>query len=197
MKLTGVNGAAAFGYYVGPYYGTLGSQKVPLYCDDFANESYIGETWQANLSTITPGSDLSQTRFGTKPNALQLYEEIAWLDTQFSTAPASSFGDIHGTIWQIFDPQGAPKPSSSYWLTQAQQNYTSTDFSSFRVVTNVGPVLPTGQVQEFLTILPAGSPYGPAQTPESETFALLGAGLTSAAGWLAWKRKVKAKASAG
>ena len=177
VTLTGVNGAAAFGYYVGPYYGSYSSQKIALYCDDFANDSYIGQTWQANLSTITPGSDLSQTRYGGSANALQLYEEIAWLDTQFAGQSTSAYGDIHATIWQIFDPAQAPKPSSNYWLEQAQQNYQSMDFTSFRVITNVGPVLATGQVQEFLTILPPALLPVPVKTPEPAAMGMIGAGL--------------------
>ena len=33
----GVNGATAFGYYVGPYSGTLNGNPVTFYCVDFAN----------------------------------------------------------------------------------------------------------------------------------------------------------------
>jgi hypothetical protein len=152
VTLTGVNGANAFGYYVGPYYGQFEGQSVSLYCDDFANEVAFGQKWMANLSKITAGSDLSNTRFGGLANALQDYQEIAWLDMQFATAPVEQYGDIHATIWDIFDPGGAPRRGSPTWLALAQQNYQSMVYDNFRVLTNVGPVTRTGQVQEFLIV---------------------------------------------
>jgi len=182
---TGVNGENAFGYYIGAYYGQLESQNVSLYCDDFANEVNFGQKWMANLSTITTGSDLSQTRYGDVKESARLYKEIAWLDTQFGQQPTDQWADIHATIWQIFDPSQAPKPSSSQWLEQAQRNYNKLDYSNYRVVTNVAPVEKTGQVQEFLTILPPGSPLitrgGDLATPEPGTAFLMGAGILFAA----------------
>lgn len=182
MKFTGVEGTAAFGYYVGPYYGQLEGQNVSLFCDDFANEVNFGQTWQANLSKITAGSDLSQTRFGGGANALRDYQEIAWLDTQFSVQPSSQFGDIHATIWSIFDPGGAPHASSDHWLQLAQDSYQSMTYDDFRVVTNIGPVLPTGQVQEFLTILAPAIDAGALPTPEPAPFLLMGFGLLAVGG---------------
>jgi hypothetical protein len=173
FTFTGVNGAQDFGYYVGTYYGQFGSNIVPLYCDDFANEVHFGEVWQANLTTITTGSDLSATRYGTVKNALELYQEIAWLDTQFALQPTSEYGDIQATIWDIFDPKQAPEPSSSYWLKQAQKNFSTMAFDSFRVVTNVGPVLPTGQVQEFLTVLTPAQISSAAPVPEPGSMMLM------------------------
>ncbi len=182
---TGVNGENAFGYYIGAYYGQLESQNVSLYCDDFANEVNFGQKWMANLSTITTGSDLSQTRYGDVKESARLYQEVAWLDTQFGQQATDQWADIHATIWQIFDPSQAPKPSSQKWLEQAQRNYNKLDYSNYRVVTNVGPVQKTGQVQEFLTILPPGSPLitkgGDLATPEPGTAFLMGGGFLLAA----------------
>jgi hypothetical protein len=156
----GVNGAQAFGYYVGPYYGKLEQQSVVLDCVDFANDVSFGQQWAANLSHINTQGDLANTRFGGVANALQLYQEAAWLTIQYSVTPASSYGDIHATIWQLFD-RFAPTPSSGYWLSQAQANYSSGAYENFFVVTNVGPVNPTGQVQEFLTTLNPSMPIYP------------------------------------
>ena len=191
MTFTGVNGTAAFGYYVGPYYGQFGSQTIPLYCDDFANDVNFGQTWQANVSTITAGSDLSQTRYGGVANAIQDYQEIAWLDSQFAVQPTSQYGDIHATIWDIFDPAQAPTPSSNAWLQLAQQNYQSMDYSSFRVITNVGPVKPTGQVQEFFTTAPLPVSASVATTPEPQPILLIGAGLAAASLYLKKFRKIQ------
>lgn len=174
FTFTGVNGAQAFGYYVGTYYGQFGSNIVPLYCDDFANEVNFGQVWQANLTTITTGSDLSATRYGTVNNALQLYQEIAYLDSQFALQPTSEYADLQATIWDIFNPKISPTPSTDYWLKQAQKNYSTIAFDSFRVVTNVGPVLQTGQVQEFLTVLtPTQIASTSAAVPEPGTIVLM------------------------
>src|SRR5689334_16945684 len=84
---TGVNGTMAFGLYVGPYYGKLDGQFVTLNCIDFANNAYFGEMYAANLSRINSPPDLANTRYGALPNALQLYQEAAWLTTQYDLNP--------------------------------------------------------------------------------------------------------------
>jgi hypothetical protein len=155
----GPSGPVAFGYYVGPYYGTINGEPVTLYCVDFANDVYPGETWQANLTPIDGSSDLSNTRYGGAvglPDALTLYQEAAWLATQYAANPGA-VGDIQATIWQLFDPS-APAPSSDYWLLQAEANYTSLDAGIWDVVTNEGPLTATGQVQEFLVDAPVPEP---------------------------------------
>ena len=151
VTFTGVNGAAAFGYYVGPYYGTVTGDPTTLYCVDFANEVHFGESWLANVTPLDGSSDLSETRYGGAvglPNALTLYREAAWLTTQYAGNP-SSYGDIQATIWQLFDAN-APQPSSDQWLLSAEANYQQLDFSQFEVLTNAAPVLATGQIQEYL-----------------------------------------------
>lgn len=177
-SFTGVNGTVAFDDYVGPYYGTLAGDAVTLYCVDFNNEVSFGENWMANLSHINTPSDLANTRYGGMMNSVALYQEAVWLTRQYALNPASGYGDIQATIWQLFDPF-APTPSSNYWLTQAQAHYVSTDFSNFLVVTNVGPVTRTGQVQEFLTVIDPSSPaYGdisPANTEAVPEPKLIGA----------------------
>ena len=162
----GVNGTAAFGFYISPYFGILNGAPVTFYCVDFANEVQIGESWEANL-TLLSGDDLSNTRYGGVPNAQTIYEEAAWLTTQFASNP-TDYANIQATIWQLFDP-GAPLPSSNDWATLAAQNYQTIDRSLFEIVTNVGPVLSTGQVQEFL--------IDPAPVPEPSALVLLATAL--------------------
>jgi hypothetical protein len=174
MKFVGVNGAQDFGYYVGPYAGTMDGTSVDLFCVDFMNEVSFGQQWDANLTAITPGSDLGDTRYGTLPGAVELYQEAAWLTLQFALQPTSEYGDIQSTIWRLFSPT-APAPSSSWWLGEAQKSYATADYSDFRIVTNVGPVLKSGQVQEFLTHTPNTG------APEPGTQLMVGAVLASAA----------------
>lgn len=184
----GVNGAEAFGYYVGPYYGDLGQQSVVFDCVDFANDVYFGQQWAINLSPILTQADLVDTRYGQLPNALQLYQEAAWLTEQYAVNPAADYADIQATIWQIFD-QYAPTPSTTYWISLAEANYASGNYNNFFVVTNVGPVNPTGQVQEFLTILnPSMSIYpepvdstGASAVPEPRLMGVVGLSLVCVA----------------
>jgi len=164
ITFLGVNGAIDFGYYVGPYYGTINNDPVTLYCIDFANEVSFGQSWLANLTAIDGSGDLSNTRYGGLPNALKLYQEAAWLTTQYA-GNAANYGDIQGTIWQLFDPN-APQPNSNAWLLLAESNYQSLDFSNFEVVTNAPPVYATGQIQEFL--------IDRAPVPEPSSIILLG-----------------------
>jgi len=165
----GVNGVAAFGFYVGPYYGTLDGAPVTFYCVDFANEVHFGESWLANETPLDGSSDLSNTRYGGAvdlPNALALYQEAAWLTSQYAGNP-NDYGDIQATIWQLFDP-AAPTPSSDAWLLLAQQNYQNLDFSLYDVITNAN-VQATGQVQEFI--------IDPAPVPEPSAIVLFGTAL--------------------
>jgi len=202
----GVNGAQGFGYYVGPYYGRLEQQSVVLDCVDFANEVSFGQQWAANLSHINTPGDLVNTRFGIRADALQLYQEAAWLTEQYALNLVPSYADIQATIWQLFD-QFAPAPSTGYWLSQAQANYASGNYTNFFVVTNVGPVNPTGQVQEFLTILDPAMPVFPKMfaadsgpgigqgttiaTPEPAFMGAIGLGLVCLGVWLRrWQRRL-------
>ena len=112
--------------------------------------------------------------------------------------PASAYGDIQATIWQLFD-QYAPAPSSNYWLSQAQANYSTGNYSNFFVVTNVGPGNPTGQVQEFLTelnpsmsIYPAYDPTAELATPEPELMGAMGLALIGLGIWIRfWRNRQK------
>lgn len=196
----GVIGAEAFGYYVGPYYGDLGQQSVVFNCVDFANDVYFGQQWAVNLSPIDAQASLGDTRYGAMANALQLYQEAAWLTEQYALNPASAYGDIQATIWQLFD-RFAPAPSNDYWLNLTRTNYVTGNYNNFFVVTNVGPVNPTGQVQEFLTVLQPSMSIYPATTanspnpngaiaiPEPRLMAAVGFGLICVGALIRWWHK--------
>lgn len=166
VTFTGVNGVAAFGYYVGPYYGTLDGKPDLLYCNDFANEVHPGQTWLANLTPLS-STDLSNTRYGGLPDAQKLYWEAAWLTTQYAQH-SDAYADIQATIWQLFVPT-APASSANEWLNLAAANYMTLDQTRFLIVTNVSPVTLSGegQVQEFIV-----DPVAP--VPEPSSIVLLG-----------------------
>src|SRR6267143_5898182 len=99
MQFTGVNGANNGVYYVSPYagtlnYGTSSAQTVVLFCDDINNEVSMGDVWNANLTSLSSGN-FANTRYGNGSvnlklgtmNPQALYEEAAWLVTQFASHP--------------------------------------------------------------------------------------------------------------
>lgn len=115
---------------------TLGSQNAETFCVDFANEIYVPHSgYSAYLSTLTTGSDLSHTRFGSNTHwetvtvsdgdgndtvdsatinaasALGRYQMAAFLVTQYQTGQGSNAynNGIQGAIWNILD-------ASSYGL---------------------------------------------------------------------------------
>jgi hypothetical protein len=171
-----VNGANDGQYYVSPYYGTMNGQPVTLFCDDMINEVTFWQKWDANvtnLATAVGTNDFSQTRYGGVTtsavfgNPAQAYEEAAWLTTQFASSPGDLV-NLQYALWDIMNPgvRGNGNADVQNWLTMAGQNYGTINLSNFEIVTNCGPLMLTGQVQEFIV-----------QTPEPGTLALLICGM--------------------
>lgn len=196
MVLTGVgdNGAMG-GVYVGPYVATVnGVAGTPVICDDYADESYLNESWTANVSTL---ADLSNTKWASLNNSTTLYEEAAWLTEQLVSAPASQAGDIQFAIWVIFDPSalGALSPTDQsnvkMLITEAQnQTFWTGEFSNILIYTaDVNePILCGGQScantppQEFMVV-----------TPEPSELVLLLVGLFGCAIVIARKNRSAAR----
>jgi hypothetical protein len=173
MQFVGVIGTQAFGVYVGPYSGTMDGAPVDLFCVDSANEVTFGQQWDANLTLIALGAGLSDTRYGTTPGALELYQQAAWLSQQFASQPTSQYGDIQTTIRQLLNP-AAFNPSSSWWMEPARSNFDTADNGNYRIITNTGPVQQLGQVQGFLTRTQS-NPVPEPNTQLSVGLALVGA----------------------
>jgi len=172
----GVNGANDGQYYVSPYYGTLNGQTVTLFCDDILNEVNFGQTWQANvtnLATAVNTNNFSQTRYGSVAGSAVLgnpalaYEEAAWLTTQFASNPGDLV-NLQYALWDIMNPgaRGNGNLDVQNWLLLAGLNYGTINLNNFEIVTNLGPLTLSGQVQEFIV-----------PTPEPGTFALLICGM--------------------
>src|ERR1700691_2444139 len=76
MDLTGAGSNVMDGVYIGPYTATINGVSTPVICDDFADESYIGEAWTANISTFA--DSLANVKFTAAPETAN-YEEASYL----------------------------------------------------------------------------------------------------------------------
>jgi hypothetical protein len=176
MEFTGVNGANDGQYYVSPYYGainpgTSSAQNVVLFCDDIKNEVNFGETWMANITNLGTAlnttNGFANTRYGSVTGSAVLsnpgvaYEEAAWLVSQFATH-TNDLVNLQYALWDIMNPGTYSNSDVSNWLSLAAGNYSSINPYGFEIITNVGPLSLTGQVQEFIV-----------QTPEPSTLGLM------------------------
>lgn len=183
----------AFGYYVGPFWGTVTSDPtkpvIDLYCVDVLNSVNWGQTWNANLTNLA-SSNFSLTRHGAAK--MDAYKKAAYLASWYNNSSINhntQWGGIQAAIWNLLNPgnpNGGTNASSNtteaYWLAQANSWYGNAaavaqfDFSRWTIVTDVsaaGNVSGQG-VQEFLTT---------GVTPEPETWILLGTGLLAIVGF--------------
>jgi hypothetical protein len=195
MQFTGVNGANNGVYYVSPYtgtmnYGTSGAESVVLFCDDINNEVSMGQVWRANVTSLAAaassgnfdntryGNPLVNTSLGANPygsSASMLYEEAAWLVTQFGSHPGD-YVSLQYALWNLMSPTNANAGSLGFmgsdgitvgqWLSMAAAGYKNINLANFQIVTNVGPLGYTSQVQEFIV-----------PTPEPATILLLLVGI--------------------
>jgi hypothetical protein len=181
------------GVYVGAYNFTLtiGSKHVPvkLICDDFNSEVYIGEKWRVKTSTFP---SLSNVKW---PNQKINYAKVGWLVLQMNSPAnrnnAITVGNIQWAIWDIFTPGVSNhnpyghlsmlnKTNINHWLTLAQTNYASGNYSSLVIYTPIRNSQPAyyGTPQEYFGV---GTPVAP--TPEPSTLLLFGTGIAALARW--------------
>src|SRR3984893_15944224 len=186
MEFTGVNGANNGVYYVSPYtgimnYGTSSAQTVVLFCDDINNEVSFNQVWNANVTGLASGN-FSNTRYGNGSvnphlggvNPQTLYEEAAWLVTQFASH-SGDYVSLQYALWDLMTPgaeatnfANADCTTVAQWLALAAANYGQINPANFMIITNTGTLAYTGQVQEFIV-----------QTPEPATAILLLIGIVS------------------
>jgi len=83
ITLTGVGDSATLGdVYVDPYTATVGGQgNTTVFCDDWSNNSYIGESWTASVVSATAAGS-TDPMFGSGATGQSLYNELAWLGSQ-------------------------------------------------------------------------------------------------------------------
>ena len=181
LKLVGVGpGAsggptAAGGVYVYPYYlditGSSGpTSRVALICDDYAHEVHVGETWRANVYSMTDiqlGAGQMTPVSGSK---LQAYEEAAWLYQQMGTNPSPDLAAATNyAIWGLFytfpnHTAGYNAYHASYGSyspgalasTAGTQTFTISEFSNIRFYTPqpLSQSAGCGLPQEFIGTVP-------------------------------------------
>jgi hypothetical protein len=168
--------------YLGPYPITVNGATMSLACDDYRTNISLWQTWTA---TPYGGSDVADTKFygqgafgtfisgnyGSSPTSgTQAYEEAFYLTYNMMKpsvqANQSTLTAINLAIWYLMDPNisTASLPSgnstqgynTSYWLTQAQNNYQKTVpyLNDFTVYTPNGPN-GINSSQEFIGFKPA------------------------------------------
>jgi hypothetical protein len=208
MTLTGVgtNGALG-GVYIGPYVGTIDGVTTPLICDDFFDDSYIPESWTANVYGI---SDYASLRFGSSSAQIG-YEEVAWLSQQLTNQSLglatylpcppgdNCAGDIQYAIWAVFDPaallnlngSGGNLANANLWLSAAASQYSTGDYSNVSVYTPLvdsahpvtcnGHDCPSSPPQEFIVV----------KTPEPSALAILGLDFSAVGALIFFLRRRK------
>jgi len=173
LTLTGAGSNVVDGVYVGPYTATIAGTpgSVQVICDDYTHESFVGETWNAYVSSF-PG--LTNVRF-TGSSETQNYDEVAYLANNLFNLGGTNNPEadaLQFAIWDVFDPS-AIAPSTcfgavaqdcvNYWLTAAEsQSYYAGEFSNILIYTPESG----GNPQEFIV-----------RTPEPGALLLLFLGL--------------------
>jgi hypothetical protein len=169
---------------IGPYTVAVGGMTEFVYCDDETHTVYPNETWTANLTSLGALIALGNANIASSspvmwrglPNALTLYEQVAWLVNQFGSHAADASG-LQNAIWDIFLQKSGTglntdPTTDAYWLVQAATNYsklTAAQIADTFILTPIaGTTVPSadGTPQEFLYV-----------TPEPASYALIGIGI--------------------
>ncbi len=120
MMLTGVAGPVMGGVYTSPYVATIGSAVgVNVICDDFADDSYVNESWTAYVTPLSSLNTSSPVKWKgnaygtaagyslTQPQAYAteavLAEELL-SQTQATQAGQITAGEYSYAMWGLFDP---------------------------------------------------------------------------------------------
>ena len=67
MTLTSAGGNISNGVYVNPYTASINGVSTTVICDDYVDDSYVGESWTADVHTL---SDLNQHPMGLAAGTL-------------------------------------------------------------------------------------------------------------------------------
>ena len=177
LTMTGAGSNVMGGVYVGPYYATVnGVANTMVICDDFADDSVIGHSWNFTANNF---STLGSALWG---NQTKNYEAAAWLTLQMlslngNPSNATQVGYISFAIWSLFDKSALNGLNSTQlagvnlWLGKVPSNLTPGLFANMVLLTPQGCTNGPGSCpgQEFFQVMPEGG---------SAAMYLLLAGLT-------------------
>jgi hypothetical protein len=188
LTMTGAGNNVMDGVYVGPYYATVdGVGNTAVICDDFADDSYIGHSWNFTGNNF---STLGSALWGNQKNN---YDAAAWLTLQMlslngNPSNATQVGYLSFAIWSLFDKSALAGLNSTQlagvnaWLGKVPMNLTPGQFANFVILTpqncTNGPGSCPGQ--EFFVMAPEGG---------SAAMYLLLAGLSCLAAMLLRRRR--------
>jgi len=186
MKLTSPGSNVLGGIYVGPYTATINGVSTQVICDDFADESWVGDPpWTAYQNTLSPLTDAGGLKWG---NNQLLYDQVAYLISEMMTSSNSAtIGDLSYAIWQLTFCSQSTNPTSCLtsplagtpfahlqaWgltndltnaenmLSQIPTSFSPGVYPNFTIYTPISG----GPPQEFITV------------PESPTLVMLGTDL--------------------
>lgn len=164
LTMTGAGNNVMAGVYVGPYYATVnGVANTAVICDDFADESYIGHSWNYTANNF---SSLGSALWGSQTSN---YDAAAWLTLQMlslngSASNATQVGYLSYAIWSLFDKGALNGLSSTQlagvdaWLAKVPGNLNPGQFANFLLLTPQGCTDGPGSCpgQEFMMMVPEG-----------------------------------------
>jgi hypothetical protein len=162
LTMTGAGNNTMGGVYVGPYFATVNGQaNTPVICDDFADDSVIGHTWNFTPNNF---SSLGSALWG---NQTQNYESAAWLTLQMlslykNPLNNTQVGYLSFAIWSLFDSTALTHLNSTQlagaqnWLGKLPSGLTLSQFSNFVILTPQGCKPGSCPGQEFFEVVPEG-----------------------------------------
>jgi hypothetical protein len=166
MLLTSAGSNVMDGVYVGAYTATINGVSTQVVCDDYADDSYLNESWNAS---VTNSSSLGSTKWQSPSG----YNEAAWLITQMmKSSNQTTVGEIQYAIWGIFDSSAITNltnfnttygQAAQGWINMAAAN-SNTNFLVYTPVAGTatcggGPCPTSGPPQEFLVVPAPESPF--------------------------------------
>jgi hypothetical protein len=161
FDMTGVQGASLAGVYTSPYYAEIGGSSVStdVICDDFDDESFIPEDWNAYVTALssvpaTIGASDSYLKFGgdtsmsitydgqtaTLNNLQEVYATGALLAEDILMSPAGGYTaqvDSYA-LWGLFEPSDTQSYLDSYDLQSYWSAAQSAMYSAASAVASNG-----------------------------------------------------------